>query len=535
MARSESGREDSARDHAARDGAVWSDGDNQFRLIARNVSMDYAATAVELVIGVLMLPFNVFYLGQSAYGLWVLAASVTMYFSMLDLGYGLAQVKFAAQYRAKRDGRAISEIASTMFFVFTAIGLVVLAVAFFLAYNFRNFFNVTPDQASTGRTVLLIIAAYIAVTFPFSVFGGIVNGFQRKYLNGAIAITTSIVVALVNVTVLMLGYGLVELVASTTAIRLAAFVGYRLNAYRVFPALRISYKNFKLARLREVTGFSAFMLLLDLANKLNYSTDTIVIGAFLSTAAVAIWAVANRLIDVTQRLTDQLNGALFMVVVDSATSGDSQRLRLVLLQGTRLSLAMVIPVAAGLALLANPLVLAWVGPDFLASVPVIHILAAVVIFRVGNASATTLLKGAGDHRLLAYSNVFIALANVGLSVVLVRTHGIVGVAWGTLIPLSLVSIFVLFPAACRRAGVSVGRAVSEAVWPAVWPASLMAGFLAVSSRFAGGGPVSIAAQSVTAGLLYAAMFLWLAIGREERLWYLTKMRQLLRRPRMQAA
>jgi len=497
--------------------------------------MDYVATGVELAIGVLMLPFNVAHLGQSAYGLLVLAASITMYFSMLDLGYGLAQVKFAAQYRAKRDGMAISEIASTMFFVFMAIGFVVMAVAALLAYNFESFFKVTSDQASTGRKVLLIISAYVALSFPFSVFGGIVNGFQRKYLNGAVSITTSIIVALVNVVVLMSGYGLVELVVCTTAIRMAAYVGYRLNAYRVFPALRISLKNFKVARLREVTGFSAFMLLLDLANKLNYSADTIIIGAFISTAAIAIWAVAQRLIDVTQRLTDQLNGALFMVVVDSATSGNSEKLRLVLLQGTRISLAMVIPVAAGLALLARPLVLAWVGPDFLASVPVIHILAAVVIFRVGNATATTLLKGAGNHRLLAYSNVGIALANIVLSVMLVRSYGIIGVAWGTLIPLSLVSIFVLFPAACRRAGVSVWRALSEAVWPAVWPASLMAGFLFVSGPLAGSGPISIALQSVAAGLLYAAAFLWLAIGREERQWYLTKTRQLLRRPRVAQA
>ncbi|HKG23370.1 MAG TPA: oligosaccharide flippase family protein [Blastocatellia bacterium] len=528
-------REEMERGESAGEQSLWGEGDDQLGLIARNVSMDYVATGFELVIGVLMLPFNVAHLGQSAYGLWMLAASITMYFSILDMGYGLAQVKFAAQYRAKRDGRAINEIASTMFVVFSAVGLVVFGVAALLAYNFESFFNVTPDQAATGRKVLLIISAYIALSFPFSVFGGVVNGFQRKYLNGTVSVSTSVVVALVNVAVLLAGYGLVELVAATTVIRMVAYVGYRLNAYRVFPALRISLKNFKLARLREITGFSAFMLLLDLANKLNYSADTIIIGAFISTAAIAIWAVANRLIDVTQRLTDQLNGALFMVVVDSATSGDSEKLRLVLLQGTRLSLAMVIPVAGGLALLAEPLVLTWVGPDFLPSVPVIHILAAVVIFRVGNASATTLLKGAGHHRLLAYSNVAIAIANIVLSVVLVRTHGIIGVALGTLIPLSLISMFVLFPAACRRAGVSIGRALSEAVWPAAWPASLMAAFLVVSSRFAGNSPVSIALQSVAAGVLYAAIFLWLAIGREERLWYLAKSRQLLRRPRVTQA
>ena len=45
--------------------------------------------------------------------------------------------------------------------------------------------------------------------------------------------------------------------------------------------MRIRPWLFKRERLREVTGFSVFILIIDLANKLNYSTDTIVIGAFM--------------------------------------------------------------------------------------------------------------------------------------------------------------------------------------------------------------------------------------------------------------
>ncbi|HSE97221.1 MAG TPA: oligosaccharide flippase family protein [Blastocatellia bacterium] len=517
------------------DDAAWDDKDRQLSLIARNVSMDYAVVFVELVIGLVMLPFNTAHLGQSAYGLWVLTASITIYFSMLDLGYGAAMVKFAAQYRAHRDATALNQVVSTIFFIFSAIGLAAYALAVLLALNLESLFNVTPEQAATGQQVLLIISVYIALGFPFSVFGGIVNGFQRKYLNGTVAITTSIVVALVNAAVLLAGYGLVELVAATTTVRILSYFAYRLNAYRVFPALSVRAKHFRLSRLREVTGFSAFMLLIDLANKLNYSTDTIVIGAFMTTAAVAIWAVAARLIDLTQRLTDQLNGALFPVIVDSATLGQSERLRKVFLQGTRLSLAMVIPIACGLALMAGPLVHLWVGPAFAGSVPIIHILAAVVIYRVGNATATTLLKGAGHHRLLAFSNLAIGVMNLVLSLALVGRYGLVGVAIGTLIPLAAVSMFVLFPAACRRTQVSIGHALREAVWPALWPAMLMAAFLLISRELSGTGLAWIAVEAIAAGILYVAVFLGLAIRREERHWYLNKSRQLFRRPGIAAA
>jgi len=508
---------------------VWGREFKQLDVFARNISMDYLALGVDVLIGVVMLPFNMAHLGASTYGLWVLVASVTAYFSMLDLGYGVAQVKFASEYRARRDSEGLNQIVSSLFVVFCAIGLIAFAVGCFLAFNLERFFNITPVQAETGRQVLMIISAYVALGFPASVFGGIVNGFQKHYLNGWVSIATSITVAVVNVTVLLAGYGLVELVAATTTIRALSHIGYALNAYRAYPGLRIRWSNVRLARLREVTGFSAFILLIDVANKLNYATDAIVIGAFMTTVAIAIWAVARRLIDAVQIVTGQLNGSMFPIIVDTASLGQIDRLRLLFLQGTRVSLAMVVPIATGLCLLAEPLVTAWVGSDFAASVPIIYVLAVVVAIRVGNSTATTLLKGSGQHRLLAISNLLIALANLGISIALVGRFGLIGVAIGTLIAITLVSIFVLFPAACRRVQIGTLEAFKRAVFPSLWPLVVMAGFLAITRNLASVNLAAIALQAITAGLIYLAVFLMLAIDRGERQWYFAKLRDLLRR------
>jgi O-antigen/teichoic acid export membrane protein len=500
---------------------------SQIRLIFRNVSVNYLVTGTELLIGLFMLPFNVAHLGQSAYGLWVLAASVTVYFSMLDMGYGVAQVRFAAHYRAKRDTEALNQIASTMFCVFTAVGLAAYTIAVVIALNLESFFRLTADQATTGRGVLLMVSAYVALGFPFSVFGGIVNGFQRTYLNGIVAFITAVVVALVNVLVLRAGYGLFELVAATTSVRILSYFGYALNAYRVFPALRIRLKSFSWVRLREVTGFSVFILLIDLANKLNYSTDTIVIGIFLSTVAVAVWAVAQRLIEIVQRITDQLNSALFPVVVDSSTIQHTERLQKILLQGTRLSLAMVVPLATGLALLARPAVITWVGADFAGSIPIIHVLSIAVAIRVGNATSSMILKGSGEHRLLAIANIVMAVSNLLLSLLLVQWYGLIGVAVGTLLPLMAVSLLVVFPAACRRVQMRRSEVIRKAVWPATWPALIMAGFLLMTRNIFDTGWTRLFVQTATAGTIYVGLFLRFAISESERDWYFTHIRRLI--------
>jgi O-antigen/teichoic acid export membrane protein len=335
---------------------------------------------------------------------------------------------------------------------------------------------------------------------------------------------------LVNVAVLATGFGLVELVAATTAVRLVTYLVYRANAYAVFPQLRIGIRAFRVARLREVTSLSVYMLAIDWANKLNYSVDALVIGAFLGTNAVAIWTVGQRLAEVTQRLTNQLNDVLFPTVVDSDSSARLDRLQAIFIQGTRLSLATVVPMGGSMILMGGSLVRAWVGPDFAGAEIVVQLLALSVIVRVGNATAGTVLKGAGEHRLVALTNVLAAIVNLGLSILFVKAFGLSGVALGTLVPIFIASTLVLFPAGCRRVELPLRHAIADAVWPALWPAAVMTCFVIATRPFVPQTLAAVGVEMCAANLVYALVFVFVGISPAERHFYLSKARELVRRP-----
>jgi O-antigen/teichoic acid export membrane protein len=178
--------------------------------------------------------------------------------------------------------------------------------------------------------------------------------------------------------------------------------------------------------------------------------------------------------------------------------------------------------------LAQPLVRAWVGPKMLGAAPVMQILAITVAIRVGNATATTLLKGAGRVRYLALANISAGVVNVILSVLLVKPLGLIGVALGTLIPIALVSWFVIFPAACERVAVAPGWAFRRAMWPALWPALVAAICLELTRRISSGTLLAVMAQAALADLLYLVLFL-VAIGRHDREQYGGKLMDVIAR------
>src|SRR5204863_9990052 len=149
----------------------------------------------------------------------------------------------------------LNDIASTLFVIFTVTGVVAYAIFVALAFNIQRVFNLSPEQLSTGRSLTLVIGVYVSLGFPFSIFGGIINGFQRYDLNNVVGIGSSAIVALVNVAMLAAGFSLVQLVAATTSVRILTYFAYRLNAYRVFPALSLRPSLFQWSRVRELTGF----------------------------------------------------------------------------------------------------------------------------------------------------------------------------------------------------------------------------------------------------------------------------------------
>jgi O-antigen/teichoic acid export membrane protein len=484
--------------------------------LARNIATRYLAIVIDALIGVVVLPFTIRHLGTSAYGLWMMTTAVTAYFTVLQLGYGGAIVKFVAEFRAKRDAQALNEVVSTMFFVYAAIGVVTYVLAMTVAFFLPRLFNFEPGQAPIGQIVLLITAVQIALYFPFSVYGGVVNGFERFYVNNVVGTISNIAAAAAQVLVLYSGYGLVEVVVATTTCRTLPFLVYRFNAHRAFPELHIRLAYFRRERLADLTGFSAYLAVIDWATRLNYATDLVVIGIFLTTAAAGVYSVAQRLTDAMFKVTNQLHILLFPAVVQRAATGEGQQSLMV--KATRFQLALAIAVCLVAAADAEVLIRAYFGPGFESSVIILQLLSLVVVLRAWMAMPSTVLKGTGHQRYVAATSTACAMANLLLSVLFVKLMGLVGVAIGTVVPATVLASVAIFPRACLTVGLPLDRAYRQIVWRAVWPAVLPAALLVWSRGAIPPRLTFVLAHMAVGALLYTALFVAFGMERDERQW-----------------
>lgn len=486
--------------------------------LARNVATRYLALVVEAALGIVVLPYTVSHLGTAYYGLWALTTSVTQYFTTLQLGYGGAIVKFVAEFRAKKDPQALNEVLSTMYWIYTGIGVVAYLLAIVVAWFLPRWFNLAADEARVGQIVLLISSAQIALFFPFSVFGGVINGFERFYVNNVVGTVFNVAAAAAQVAVLWAGYGLVELVAATTILRTIPFLVYRLNAYRAFPEMQLRLAHFNRARLRDLTGFSVYLAVIDWSSKLSYATDNVVVGRLLGTSAVGVFAVGSRLTEQMFKVTNQLHTLLFPAVVTRAAIGEAESQQTLMVKATRFQLAMAMAIAAVAAADGDVLIHAFFGPGFRASVVILQLLSYTVVLRAWMAMPSTVLKGTGGQRYVAIASAVAAVANALLSVLLVKWMGLAGSAMGTVIPATILAAFFIFPQACRSVGLSIAEGYRRIVLPTVWPA-LIAMVAVATTRSALPVRLLVVLPHMAAGaLLYLVIFVAFATERDERQW-----------------
>jgi O-antigen/teichoic acid export membrane protein len=496
------------------------------RRVLNGTVVKYALLAINIGTGIFLLPFTIDHLGKETYGLWMIVASMSAYFQLLDGGFRHSLVRHIAEADAQHDERRINELASTFVVIFSGIGLVVLSGTALVAFAvLPRYPKIDAEHLGMAQAVMLILGTRVALALPMSVFGAVSTSRQAFARNGMTAIGVTLLQTFATIQVLSSGYGLVPLVATTASIGVLSYAVYAHTAYHVLPSLRIRpLAGFRRERLTELASFGAYVFLINIAVQVGFNVDNLVVGAWLGTAAVAVYAVAFRLADYQRQLCNQFNGLLFPVLVRFGALGNTASLRDTVTESTRVAFALVAGVTVTLLLVGDSLILAWVGPDFAAGRGPLYVLAITGIVLVAQQPLGSMLMGTGRHRMVAAACIVESTANLLLSMLLVQRYGLLGVALGTMIPVIVVNLAWLMPVGCRALSVPYGRFLLEVTRPAWIPlvVTAAAGGL-LTGWWQADALASVLLQAVIIGGTYSVTFL-VALPRTIRARYVTALR-----------
>ena len=260
------------------------------------IILNYVVIILNTVVGLLYTPYMLRMLGQSEYGLYSLVASVIAYLTVLDLGLGNAVVRYTSKYRAENNQKAQFEMFGMFLLLYFVISIIVVVIGMGLYLNVDRMFGetMTPIELNHARVMILIMVFNLAFSFPMSIFGSIINAYERFVFPKVISIIRIILNTIVMLALLHMGYKAISMVVVQTVFNVATLV---LNYWYCKKQLRIHvyYGKFQLGFLREVAIYSFWIFLNVIMDRIYWSTGQFVLGAVSGTIAIAVFSVAIQL------------------------------------------------------------------------------------------------------------------------------------------------------------------------------------------------------------------------------------------------
>ena len=480
----------------------------------KNVASSWGGLAVNVAVGFFLSPFILHHLGDEAFGLWILIFSLTGYYGIFDFGIRSSLVRYVSKFQATGDKDQLTRLVNTSLFTYTCLGLMLVIPTVLGGSYVDRLFHVSPSFLKDARILFLMVGYSVALSFPLGVSGGILEGLQRFYLMNWTNIVATLTRAVLIVYVLRHGFGLLSVALITVSLPLITSAVRTVIAQRL---LHISYgwKYVDRDSLRQVANYGSVTFMIIVAGRLRFKTDAVIIGTFLSAAAITHFSIGARLVDYAGEVVSSLAQIFTPMSSHFHATGDYNQLRKIFLSGNRACALVMLPMTVALVVMGKSVIEAWVGQRYVSSYTVLLIVLIPSTVYQMQSTSNRILFGMSLHKSLAYVVLMEGIANVILSIVLVRPLGIVGDALGTAIPLLCTSLFFLPRHMCRQLGIPVRRFLLEAyLYPLVLCIPMIFVLLLMQRSFYAHRYPQLVLNLATGLAVYGVGLVWFVLTRE---------------------
>jgi len=189
-------------------------------------------------------------------------------------------------------------------------------------------------------------------------------------------------------------------------------------------------------------GFSFYIFLTTVGDYLRGYTDSLVIGRWIGIAAITPFSVVVRLMEYFKQLMTAVIGPVMPAISELDAQQREGEIRHLFLRATRITALISLMVGAEFVLNGKGLLRFWLGEGFANVFPLLLVMTIGYVINFAQSPAVVLLIAKGRHKDLGWWSLAEGLANLLLSIYWATKYGLIGVAWGTVVPMVLSKLLV---------------------------------------------------------------------------------------------
>ena len=227
----------------------------------------------------------------------------------------------------------------------------------------------------------------------------------------------------------------------STTIGLLVFPPALISLARRAPqseAARFDYR-FSLQQLHMTSGF----VLLELFQTLNFQADTFILSIMMTEADIGYYGASQTILAGVLMIPVAIRMALYPLMA-RVSSENGSKLRYLYHKAGQYALMIGIPMAAGVTILAAPMVELLFGLDFGPAIPALQISVWSIVFDLATVPNARLMLVKGRQTPASWLRGIGTVASVGLNLLLIPRFGINGAALARVLATAIFSLAIYF-------------------------------------------------------------------------------------------
>lgn len=407
--------------------------------------LSYISLGTGNIISILYTPIMLRLLGQSEFGLYNLSNAIIGYLGVLDFGIGNAVVRYTAKYKALKDDDGESNLYGMFLIIYSGLAILVIVAGSFLVNNVHLFFSqsLTTQEVDQIKIMMWLMILNVAISFPFGIFGAIITAHEHFIFPKLVGIVRQILNPFVMLPVLFLGYKSLGMTVASTCLNI---IFIWVNVYYCFKVLKIKVKFNKIdfSVLKEIMGYSFFIFLNIIVDKIYWSTDQFILGSVRGTVAVAIYSIASTLNQYYMNFSTAISGVFLPKVTKMVTQNVSEEeLSNLFIKTGRIQFIIMSFILSGFILVGRNFISIWAGEGYEQAYYISLLVMIPLTIPLCQNIGITILQAKNMHQFRSTVYIAIAILNVIISIPLAKTYGGTGCALATGISMIIGNIILI--------------------------------------------------------------------------------------------
>lgn len=282
-------------------------GSSSSKEIKLGAVISYATTVISLVLGLVYTPWMIDVIGQSHYGLYSLAVSISGLLTM-DFGISIAVSRFLSVFYAKGETEKAHRYLGTAYVVYLCLAVVV-AVAFVVVYLYLDkiYASLSDSELELFRYLFAIMALYSVISIPFLSQNSVLISNEKFIFLKASGLVQKLFTAGLTIVCLLLGMGVVALVAVNAIVNVALIAAKVVYLRKKTPTKAV-FAGLTSNLFRDFLSYTGWSSITQLWQRVNYALIPNILGMVSGSISIAIFQIASQLESYVYTISDSLGG-----------------------------------------------------------------------------------------------------------------------------------------------------------------------------------------------------------------------------------